>query len=764
MTAAGRQGNTSSTDELYEFFVKGAFEYRDTGFDLDTFPKQSFVFEVRAARNLFLALCQSKDSYVADQMYEFLIGGWTCTKSVMRKNKFENGPELSTAMTYGILNEFSFRPFWVSWNDGRLRLGQGTVIGQKVVLSYTDAKPFRPKFLSFAGWDVPVTVIVHRETPSPTDFMQITVPNYFVYNDTGLRMDLSTRNYILFEAKAARNVFIALTQYKDTYVQDKMYEVLIGGWTNTKSTLRRNKFEGAPKLAEANTPGILSETEFRPFWFSWANGRIYFGTGKVVGQNILLDYTDPNPIPIYHLAIAGWDVFGTVILHREPLLVGDSVKDGIPSAFTYHDAGLRVSKSTSKSMVFQGMAARDMFIAMSLHKEWVEYQKTYEVLMGGNGNTICALRKTKYAGAPLLAQATTADIMSEKELRTYWISWKNPIQFGKGSVVGQNVILEYTDTSLLPINWLSLAGWDVTGNVLYQRELTPPDTIQVNIPNAYQYWDVPGLTLAPRQSIVVEICAQQHVFVALSTHRFTYDANRMYSFLIGGLSNTQSILRKDLHGVGPELVNVKTPGILTEFTFTTFWLSWADGTVKLGKGSDVGQNSVLEYQDPNPIPVNYLAFAGWDVPGTAIVHRGVFDVNMADNYTYTDTGLTLSPVKSLVFNLKASNNACLALTSTKGNYGGKIYEIVFGAYGNNCTIIRIAKHDNMVASASSPGILDPDNFRPFWISWSNNNILAGKGAVVGEHILAAYDEYGTPVAVNYLGVTGYDEPGVFRFE
>ena len=76
----------------------------------------------------------------------------------------------------------------------------------------------------------------------------------------------------------------------------------------------------------------------------------------------------------------------------------------------------------------------------------------------------------------------------------------------------------------------------------------------------------------------------------------------------------------------------------------------------------------------------------------------------------------------------------------------------------------MAKQDNMVASGSSPKILDEDNFRPFWISWAGGSIVAGKGAVVGEHPVVAYDEYDTPVAVNYLGVTGFDSPAVFRVE
>jgi len=763
MAAAGITGDTTSGDELFEYFVKGAFEYRDSGLDLNSFPKQSFIFEVRGARNLFVALCRTKDSYVADQMYEFLLAGWTNTKSVFRKNKFEAGPELAKATTYNLINEFSFKTFWVSWNDGKLRLGQGNVVGQNVVLAYTDEKPFQPQFLSFAGWDVPVTVIVHRETAGPSDLLQVTVPNYFAYRDVGLRLDLSTRKYVQFEVKAAKHVFVALTQYKDTYTLNQMYEVLIGGLENTKTQMRRTIFSGAPILADVSTPSILDANAFRPFYLSWADGKIRFGKGTVNGEQVIAEYVDPSPIPVYHLAIAGWDVFGTVIIHREPITVGDSVKDGVPSAFTYHDVGLSLSQSTKKSLIFEGMAARNIFIALTQHREFLDTNRAYEVLIGGWSNTKSTLRKNKFEGNPLLSTSSTADLISPNVSRPFWLSWNDGyIRFGQGTVVGEKVVLEYKDAQPAPVNWLALAGWDVPGNVTIRKEVVSQDVIQASIPPRYEYWDVEGLDLSRRQSIVIDISASKHMFVALCSYRFTYEADRMYSFLLGGSENTVCELRKNVHGVGPVLVSANITGLLNENTFTTFWFSWAGGQIRFGRGAIVGADSVMQYQDPSPIPVNYLAFAGWNVPGTALVRRGVYELNMANNYTYQDTGLTLSTCKSLVFNLKISTDAYLALTPTKGNYDGKIYEIIIGAFGNTCSIIRVAKQDNMVASGSSPNVVDANEFRPFWISWTNNNILVGKGGVVGEHVLVAYDEYETPVTVNYLGITGFSEAGVFR--
>lgn len=44
-------------------------------------------------------------------------------------------------------------------------------------------------------------------------------------------------------------------------------QVFIGGWSNSKSVIRKNRTK--PDVAEADTPGILSADETRGFWIRW---------------------------------------------------------------------------------------------------------------------------------------------------------------------------------------------------------------------------------------------------------------------------------------------------------------------------------------------------------------------------------------------------------------------------------------------------------------------------------------------------------------
>ena len=81
-----------------------------------------------------------------------------------------------------------------------------------------------------------------------------------------------------------------------------MYEIVIGGWQNSKSVIRRAR-QGTIEV-EASTPNILDCNSARNFWLSWEDGVIQFGTGGIVGQTRILSYTDPNPYTVNSLTVA----------------------------------------------------------------------------------------------------------------------------------------------------------------------------------------------------------------------------------------------------------------------------------------------------------------------------------------------------------------------------------------------------------------------------------------------------------------------------
>jgi len=73
---------------------------------------------------------------------------------------------------------------------------------------------------------------------------------------------------------------------------------------------------------------------------------------------------------------------------------------------------------------------------------------------------------------------------------------------------------------------------------------------------------------------------------------------------------------------GKLLATASTLNILNINEFRMFWVSWSGGVISVGTGSIVGQNTFMSYVDPNPSPVNYVAFSAWDSPGTVKINGG----------------------------------------------------------------------------------------------------------------------------------------------
>ena len=97
---------------------------------------------------------------------------------------------------------------------------------------------------------------------------------------------------VVFTVKACSGVHVGLAQYFGVSTAH-LHEVVIGGWNNTKSVIRRAPADDT-FVAEASTPDIVSCTESRYFWISWADQEIRVGSGAVVLDHEILMWKDSN--------------------------------------------------------------------------------------------------------------------------------------------------------------------------------------------------------------------------------------------------------------------------------------------------------------------------------------------------------------------------------------------------------------------------------------------------------------------------------------
>jgi len=71
---------------------------------------------------------------------------------------------------------------------------------------------------------------------------------------------------------------------------------------------------------------------------------------------------------------------------------------------------------------------------------------------------------------------------------------------------------------------------------------------------------------------------------------------------------------------------------------------------------------------------------------------------------------------------------------------------------------RKAKQGTNLASANTLNILDINEFKLFWVSWSGGVIQVGTGSIVGQNTFISYvDPYPSPV--NYVAFSAWDSPG-----
>ncbi|CAC5408330.1 unnamed protein product [Mytilus coruscus] len=148
-----------------------------------------------------------------------------------------------------------------------------------------------------------------------------------------------------FSIKACRDAFILLSSAKDLQSQD-FYEICMGGSGNSEVYLRRKYNTGNTLLL--STPDILSCTEKRTMEVRWTlDGNMFLYKVTAAGTETILNWTDPNPLPIHGLGImTGWGANGIWIIEHTSFFIGRYC--GSPA--TYGSMKIR-SASTQSSRI-----------------------------------------------------------------------------------------------------------------------------------------------------------------------------------------------------------------------------------------------------------------------------------------------------------------------------------------------------------------------------------------------------------------------------
>ncbi|XP_011342741.1 uncharacterized protein LOC105282474 isoform X1 [Ooceraea biroi] len=266
-------------------------------------------FRVKAPNDAHIALTTGPNE--GDPMYEVFIGGWSNSKSVVRKNRTK--PDVVEVETPGILDADDYRGFWIRWDNGNgITLTVGKEGESDPFLSYTDPEPFGIGYFGVCtGWGATGDWLIEAICCGGGyggRRNSLNTPNKLEYKFHAVRS-----GSVLIDVKAKSNGHIALTDRKGE--SSPMYEIMLGGWENKASVIRYDRKQ--PDKVRVDTPNLLSEHEHRRFSITWLDGLITVRSG---GQNgaVLMEWRDPNPIGVSYVGVrTGWGATGNWKLRFE---------------------------------------------------------------------------------------------------------------------------------------------------------------------------------------------------------------------------------------------------------------------------------------------------------------------------------------------------------------------------------------------------------------------------------------------------------------
>ncbi|XP_033176390.1 uncharacterized protein LOC100741859 isoform X1 [Bombus impatiens] len=268
-------------------------------------------FRIKAPNDAHIAL--TTGPHEGEPMYEVFIGGWSNSKSVIRKNRTK--PDVAEADTPGILSADETRGFWIRWGDGVISVGKE---GEpSAFLTYADPEPFGIGYFGVCtGWGASGEWLIEGHGPLSTR-------NELVYTFHNVRS-----GSVLIEVRAKSNAHIALTNKKGD--SSPMYEIMLGGWENTASIIRYDRKQ--PDKVRVNTPNLLNENETKKFAICWLDGHIMVRAGDVNGP-VIMEWQDPKPIGVSYVGVrTGWGATGKWKLRTAQYPSHPSHKNVNPSA------------------------------------------------------------------------------------------------------------------------------------------------------------------------------------------------------------------------------------------------------------------------------------------------------------------------------------------------------------------------------------------------------------------------------------------------
>ncbi len=113
---------------------------------------------------------------------------------------------------------------------------------------------------------------------------------------------------------------------------------------------------------------------------------------------------------------------------------------------------------------------------------------------------------------------------------------------------------------------------------------------------------------AKAQAITFSVRADHSAHILLTCIPGLAEQGASYEIGIGINDDTNTAIFDGASGAN--LASKTTNNLLGADKFKSFWITWVDGFIKVGKGKLVHKNIIVHYKDKNPTPIHSVAFSG----------------------------------------------------------------------------------------------------------------------------------------------------------
>lgn len=136
-----------------------------------------------------------------------------------------------------------------------------------------------------------------------------------VYSD-GWKFETPGSGYVIFDVRAKENIVVSFSTVADN-LADNMYYLVIGDKKNSCTTIRKRlggpifykhdfKKNAENSASAANNVMQKSSKTFESYWVKVEAGKISYGQGRVLGQNAILEWKDPDkPLKVQFVGFSG---------------------------------------------------------------------------------------------------------------------------------------------------------------------------------------------------------------------------------------------------------------------------------------------------------------------------------------------------------------------------------------------------------------------------------------------------------------------------